>query len=117
MKLQRLLAAIAVISLVMGSVITAHAGTDDKLPQKTGKRAATLKKGDTEQGTFAYRYDTFTNYSSTNECNYSSTTCTSGLNSSLSNVGAYTPPMVKPMDKKDGTSTMKTEKAETPTND
>ena len=115
MTLRTLLAAIATGLVITLAVTSTSAGTDGKTTQqKQGWRASKLKQGDTEQGTFAYRFDTYTNYSS---C--TSSTCTSSMNNTMqSGSTAYVPPggqTVKKQDMKQKPTEIK--KSETPTND
>ena len=78
---------IALGLLVMGSV-AATAGTDGAGKTQKGKRTASLKKGEQSQGTFAYRFNTYTQYSSGGEaetCTSASTepSCAESLNTAL----------------------------------
>ena len=84
---------IALGLLVMGSV-AATAGTDGAKKTQKGKRTSTLKKGEQSQGTFAYRFNTYTQYTSEgSECSAYDASCASGMTSDLrSGSSAYSPP-------------------------
>lgn len=120
MTLRHLIGAIAIGLVMLVSGASVQAGnSQDQASQKKGKRAAALKQGEQTQGTFAYRFNTYSGYTSTTSpCDpLTSTSCTTSLNDDLrSGSGTYFP-SVKPTDAKKPANTQQVKKADTPTND
>lgn len=104
MKTVKTVLTIALAVMVMG-VVSASAGTDGTNAKTAkGERSTTLKKGDQTQGTFAYRFNTYTQYTGGGEgeqCNATSNPeCTSELNDALRMQStAYSQPAVGKFDK------------------
>ena len=120
MTLRNILAAIATGLVIIASTVPAMAGNTNDGSTKKGQRASALKKTEQTQGTFAYRYGTYSSYtSSTSLCDpLTSATCTTQLNDDLrTNSGSTLFPSVKPSDPKKPSNPNAVKKANTKDNE
>lgn len=117
MTLRNIIAAVAITGMVMAAGVPALAG-DANSKKKASKTASVVKKTENTQGTFAYRFDTFTQYtSSTSTCSPTSVTCAQSMNTDLRSGSSTLFPSVRKPDGKKANSSNTNTTVATPAND
>lgn len=119
MTLRHTIAAIAIGLVIIASGVPALAGNTNDASTKKGQRAAALKKTEQTQGTYAYRYGTYSSYtSSSSTCDpLTSSSCTTSLNDDLRSGSSTYFPSVKPSDAKKPSNPNAVKKADTKDNE
>jgi hypothetical protein len=121
MTLRTISAVLALTGLVMtASVLPAvGADTNNGKTKKQGQRAAALKNGESTQGTFAYRFDTYSGYTSPTSpvCSVLDPSCTQNLNTDLRDGATTLFPSVQIPDVKKPQKASQNQKVVTPSND
>ena len=106
---RHILALIAIgLVITLGSSVAVAGNANDGTSKKNTKVTA-LKKGEQTQGTFAYRFDTYTNYATGGgECSTLDPNCTASLNDELRDgSGSLFPKVNIPVRKKPTNTTTK----------
>lgn len=116
MTLRNIIAGVAITGMVMAAATAPALAGDANSKTKKVKTASVVKKTEQTQGTFAYRYDTFTQYSSTSPCSSTDPACTQSMNTVLRSGSSTLFPSVQRPDGKKANS-VNTTKATTPAND
>lgn len=117
MTLRNIIAAVAITGMVMAAGVPALAG-DANSKKKASKTASVVKKTENTQGTFAYRFDTFTQYTSqSSQCSPTDPACTQSMNSDLRSGSSTLFPSVRKPDGKSLDKPNASQKAVTPSND
>lgn len=117
MTLRNIIAGVAITGMVMATATAPALAGDANSKTKKVKTASVVKKTEQTQGTFAYRFETFTQYTSSGSlCSSTDPTCTQQMNTDLrSGSSTLFPSVKKPEGEKP--NSVNTTKATTPAND